>query len=180
MTYQYYTDGACTLNKTSKGYEKGPGGWAFAQIKDDKVIFQKAGHEEKTSNNAMELTAILQALNHYLTHYYSKDINDIVEIYSDSAYCINIYTQWAKNWETNTIPWTRGKKNEPIENLKIIKTTWELVKKLNEGFREIKFIKVIGHSNDYFNDYVDGLAVSAKGGMKWPNKAATSKEAVIQ
>lgn len=177
MIYQYYTDGACTLNKTSKGYEKGPGGWAFAQIKDDKVIFQKAGHEEQTTNNAMELMAILQVLIHYYTHYYSKDINDVVEIYSDSAYCINIYTQWIKGWEAKG--WRRGK-NQPIENLEIIKTTWELVKKLNEGFREIKFIKVIGHSNDYFNDYVDSLAVSAKGGMKWPNKVATSKEAVIQ
>ena len=177
MIYKYYTDGACTLNKTSKGYEKGPGGWAFARIKDDKVVFQKAGHEEKTTNNAMELMAILQALNHYVTRYYSKDINDIVEIYSDSAYCVNIYTQWIKGWEAKG--WRRGK-NQPIENLEVIQATWELVKKLNEGFREIKFIKVIGHSTDYFNNYVDSLAVSAKGGMKWPNKAATSKEAVIQ
>lgn len=180
MIYKYYTDGAATMKKDSNGnYLRETGGWAFAQIKDNKVIFAKAGHKNNASNNEMELMAILEALNHYLTHYYSNDINDIVEIYSDSAYCINIYTQWAKNWETNTIPWTRGK-NKPIENLEIIKTTWELIKKLNEGFREIKFIKVIGHSNDYFNDYVDGLAVSAKGGMKWPNKAATNKEAVIQ
>lgn len=159
MTYQYYTDGACTLNKTDKGYEKGPGGWAFARIKDDKVIFAKAGYEEKTTNNEMELMAILEALNHYVTHYYSKDINDVVEIYSDSAYCINIYTQWIKNWEANG--WRRDK-NKPIENLEIIKMTWEILKRLNEGFRELKFIKVAGHSDNEFNNYVDKLAVTAK------------------
>lgn len=179
MIYKYYTDGAATMKKINGEYIRGAGGWAWARVdpETNKILQYKSGHEDNASNNAMELMAILQVLNHYLVDYYPNNTNDIIEIYSDSAYCINIYTQWAKNWEAKG--WRRGK-NQPIENLEIIKTTWEIVKKLNEGFREIRFIKVIGHSNDYFNDYVDRLAVFAKGGRKWPNKVATSKEAVIQ
>ena len=162
MIYKYYTDGACTLKKTDKGHEKGPGGWAFALVKDNKVQFSQSLPLMHTTNNEAELLAIYRALLHYSIHFYSEEIYDKIKIYSDSAYCINIYTKWAKNWETNTIPWTRGKKNEPIENLNIIKMTWELLKKFNEGFREVEFIKVAGHSDNEFNNYVDKLAVAAK------------------
>lgn len=160
MIYEYYTDGACTLTKTSAGYDKGPGGWAFALVKDNKVQCSQALPLMHTTNNEAELSAIYRALLHYVTHFYSEETCDKVKIYSDSAYCINIYTQWIKNWEANG--WCRGKKKEPIENLDIIKMTWELLKKLNEGFREVEFVKVIGHSGNKFNEIVDKLAVEAK------------------
>lgn len=160
MIYEYYTDGACTLKKTDKGYEKGPGGWAFALIKNDKIEFSQSLPLMSTTNNEAELLAIYRALLHYETHLYSADICDIVKIYSDSAYCVNIYTQWIKGWEAND--WRRGKKKEPIENLDIIKMTWELLKKLNEGFHSVEFIKVAGHAGNKFNEYVDKLAVEAK------------------
>lgn len=160
MIYEYYTDGACTLTKTSAGYDKGPGGWAFALVKDDKVQYSQALPLIHTTNNEAELSAIYRALLHYVTHFYSEETCDKVKIYSDSAYCINIYTQWIKNWEANG--WRRGKKKEPIENLDIIKMTWELLKKLNEGFHSVEFIKVPGHAGNKFNEYVDKLAVEAK------------------
>ena len=160
MTYNYYTDGASTMKKIDGEYVRENGGWAFAQIKDDKVIFVLSGHEDKTTNQAMELRAIYEALAHYHKHYYSETIADTINIYSDSAYSINIYTNWCKNWEANG--WTRGKKHEKIENLEVIKKTWELLKVLNSGFNNVSFIKVKGHSNNKFNNYVDELAVAVK------------------
>lgn len=104
--------------------------------------------------------AICKAIEHYLSNYYSKEEPDTVNIYSDSAYCINIFTSWAKSWERNN--WTRGKKHEPIVNLSLIQTIWNYCKMLNSGFRTINFIKVKGHSTDKFNIFVDKLAVEAK------------------
>lgn len=165
MIYEYYTDGACTLKKTDNGYEKGPGGWAFAQVKDNKPIFSDGGHEDNTTNNAMELKAIYQALGHYIIHYYSDKTYDTVKIYSDSAYCVNMLKDkgWVYSWSTNN--WTRGKKHEPIENLDLIKEIYEILIKLREGFREVEFIKVVGHSDNELNNYVDQLAVEVKEGL---------------
>lgn len=92
---------------------------------------------------------------------------DEIEIYSDSAYSINIYTQWIKNWEKNG--WTRGKKHEPIENLFVIRDTYDLIKRLEEQFIKVTFIKVKGHSTDKFNQYVDTLAVEMKIKMSQAN-----------
>jgi len=162
MIYEYYTDGACTLTKTNMGYDKGPGGWAFALVKDNKPIFSASGHADNTTNNAMELTAISQTLRHYITRYYSPEIYDTIKIYSDSAYCVNMLKKggWVYAWSRNN--WTRGKKHEPIENLDLIKKIFEILSKLREGFGEVEFIKVAGHSNNELNNYVDQLAVEAK------------------
>lgn len=162
MNYCYYVDGAASMRQVNGQYLREAGGWAYALVKDDKVIFSLAGHEDKTTNQAMELTAIYEALMHYLTHFYTETECDKVEIYSDSAYCINIYTNWAKGWKANN--WTR-RGNKPIENLEIIKATWELVEKFSEDFREVSFIKVPGHSTNVHNNYVDRLAVEAKKGL---------------
>lgn len=159
--YEYYSDGAASMKKKNGEYIREAGGWAFAQVKEDKIIFSKSGHEEKTTNQAMELRAIYEALNHYYKHYYSPNIADEVKIYSDSAYSINIYTQWAKGWETRN--WVRGR-GQKIENLEIIRKTWELLKILNSGFNSVSFIKVTGHSGNLCNEYVDQLAVAAKKG----------------
>lgn len=149
------------MKKKNGEYIREAGGWAFAQVKEDKIIFSKSGHEEKTTNQAMELRAIYEALNHYYKHYYSPNIADEVKIYSDSAYSINIYTQWAKGWEACN--WVR-KKGAKIENLEIIRKTWKLLKILNSGFNSVSFVKVIGHSGNSCNEYVDQLAVAAKKG----------------
>jgi ribonuclease HI len=162
MIFEYYTDGACTLKKTNKGYEKGPGGWAFALVKDNKIEFSQSLPLMHTTNNEAELYAIYRALVHYTEHFYSKDIYDTIKIYSDSAYCVNMLKEggWVYSWKNNG--WTRGKKHEPIENLDIIQKIYITMLDLNEGFHNIEFIKVPGHSNNEFNNYVDKLAVEAK------------------
>lgn len=162
MIYEYYTDGAATMRKVNGEYVREAGGWAFAQVKDNKLIFSASGHADNTTNNAMELTAISQALRHYITRYYSSEIYDTIKIYSDSAYCVNMLKEggWVYSWSRNS--WTRGKKHEPIENLDLIKKIFEILSKLREGFGEVEFIKVAGHSNNELNNCVDQLAVEAK------------------
>jgi ribonuclease HI len=157
MIYEFYTDGACTLNCNNGKYSKGPGGWAWALIKDNEVTDWENGGSPKTTNNEQELTAIMEALS-----YACKNTTqcDVVRIFSDSAYCINIFTQWINGWKANG--WTRGKKHEPIENLETIKTIYEMVFSLENSFIAVEWVKVKGHSNDEFNNFVDQKAVEAK------------------
>ena len=154
---EFYTDGACTLNCNNGKYSKGPGGWAWALIKDNEVTNWKNGGSTKTTNNEQELTAIMEALS-----YACKNTTqcDVVRIFSDSAYCVNIFTQWVNGWKANG--WTRGKKHEPIENLEIIKTIYEMVFSLENSFIAVEWVKVKGHSNNEFNNFVDQKAVEAK------------------
>lgn len=167
MIYKYYTDGAATMKKINGEYIRGAGGWAWARVDSEtnKILEIASGHIDNTSNNAMELNAIYQALGHYITHYYSNKTYDTVKIYSDSAYCVNMLKVggWVYSWSRNN--WTRGKKHEPIENLDLIKEIYEILIKLREGFKEVEFVKVIGHSGNELNDYVDQLAVEEKEGI---------------
>lgn len=154
-----YTDGAATMRQINGKYVREAGGWGFAVLNEnEELILSQAGGKEETTNNEMELTAIAAALNW-------ADMEGIsgtgIEIHSDSAYCINIFTQWAKSWKNNG--WTRGKKHEPIENLELIKTIYDdLMPKHNAKFNEITFVKVKGHAGEKWNEYVDQLAVTAK------------------
>lgn len=159
MKYEFYTDGAATMKRVNGEYRRGAGGWAWALIKDDEVFCEDYDCATGTTNNRMELLAIFGALNAYYC-FFKTDKPDTIYINSDSAYCVNIYTQWAKGWEANG--WTRGKKKEPIENVDLIKETWELIKKINTGFTTIEFVKVKGHAGNKWNDYVDKLAVESK------------------
>lgn len=162
MTYNFWTDGAVLMRKDVNGeYIREAGGWAFAiiDIKNNIVTFNNHGHSEKASNNEMELMAIYKALLYYANNLSDTD-NNIINIYSDSAYSINIYTQWITAWEKNG--WTRGKKHEPIQNLKLIQDTWSLINTIKNDNTIINFIKVKGHSSNKWNEYVDNLAVAAK------------------
>lgn len=160
MIYEYYTDGACTLKKTDKGYEKGPGGWAFALVENDekKILEYKKGNFEKTTNNYCELYAIYSVFLH-LTE--NKITNSTITIYSDSAYCVNMLKDngWIYSW--HNAGWKRkGGKN--IENLSLVQYLYLEKEKLINSLNKIYFIKVQGHSQNIFNEYVDKLAVEAK------------------
>lgn len=159
MTYNFYTDGAATMRKDGNGnYIREAGGWAWALVNDNNIIKRfNAEYVEYTTNNEMELSAIQDALKYYIHSHINH--GDTINIYSDSAYCINIFTQWIDSWKINN--WTR-KGNKPIENLKIIKNIYAYITNLKNHFININFIKVKGHSNDMINDFVDRLAVAAK------------------
>lgn len=149
-----YTDGAASMKCVNGEYTRCNGGAAMAIINEQgKIEYSASKHFENTTNNFCELSAILMALSYCSVNYPQHTI----EIYSDSAYCVNMLKPggWIYSWEKNG--WTRGKKHEPIENLEIIKKIWQY---LNNN---INFIKVKGHSgNKDWNDYVDKLAVKAK------------------
>lgn len=131
-----YTDGACSGNP-------GPGGWgAILMIGENRK--EISGGSENTTNNIMELTAVIEALK--LLKRPCK-----VNIYSDSAYVVNAFLQkwiygWMKkNWKSST--------GEPVKN----KELWEELYGLTR-VHEVAFNKVKGHSDNEFNNRCDELA----------------------
>jgi len=141
----YYTDGACKGNP-------GPGGFGVVCINDEDKIcwaFQDLKHQT-TTNNEMELMAILTALKHINGMHIQNNEDFVIKpiIYSDSAYCVNLINDWMYSWERNG--WRRPK-NQEVKNLGIIKQIYELA-----NLAEVK--KISGHSGIKWNEYVDGLA----------------------
>lgn len=134
-----YTDGACSGNP-------GPGGWgAILMYKDTKK--EISGGEKNTTNNIMELTAALKGLE-------MLKFPCEVELYSDSAYLVNGFTQgWIYNWNKNN--WYTANK-EPVKNKEIWKKIYDLTK-----IHKVTFIKVKGHSDNEFNNRCDELAREA-------------------
>lgn len=153
-----YSDGAASMHKVNNQCLRGAGGWAYVILNNkQEIVYQASGNASFSSNNAMELFAILAAL-YYFNNL--KEEGKTIEIYSDSAYCINIFTQWIANWKKNH--WTRGRKHEPIENLELIKDIDNAIEEAHNHFNDIKFVKVKGHSGNKWNEYVDNLAVMEK------------------
>lgn len=158
MEFKYYTDGAASMSCTNGEFKREQGGWSFVRVENDEVLYILNGHKDMTTNNEMELTAINRAINDAAAHI-GKEKN-LIQIFSDSSYSINCLSTWAYNWKNNG--WTRGKKKEKIENLELIKETFELIQHLKTLETEVEFVKVKGHSNDKFNSLADTLAVKGK------------------
>lgn len=143
MSSVYYTDGSCKAN----GKDNASGGFGVVKIdKDDNILWEYQSFKEPTTNNEMELMAILEALNHIKDTEDSNFLKPI--IYSDSAYAVNLINNWMYSWERNG--WTRPK-NQPVKNLEIIKQIRTLA-----HLAEVR--KVPGHSGIKWNEYVDFLA----------------------
>lgn len=131
-----YTDGACSGNP-------GPGGWAAVLISGE---YRKeiSGGSKQTTNNIMELTAILEALRALKTECE-------VELYSDSAYSVNAFNQgWIYNWIKKG--WKTADGSE-VKNKEIWQEIYDLTKKHN-----VTFYKVKGHSDVELNNRCDELA----------------------
>ncbi len=134
-----YTDGACSNNP-------GPGGWAaILMYKDNtKEIY---GYKADTTNNIMELTAVIKSLEAL------KEACE-VDLYSDSAYIVNAFLNgWLANWLKNG--W-RTYRKKPVKNREL----WEELYNLTQ-IHKVTFIKVDGHSYNKFNNRCDELAVNA-------------------
>ena len=134
-----YTDGACSGNP-------GPGGWgAILMYKDTKK--EISGGKKDTTNNIMELTAVIEALK--LLKYPCP-----VSLYSDSAYVVNAFLKnWAVSWQKNN--WKTSDKSD-VKN----KELWQELLKLT-NIHQVKFIKVKGHADNPFNNRCDELARKA-------------------
>ena len=143
MSRIYYTDGACSGNGSSNS----SGGFGIVEVDDNNnILWQYQNFKSPTTNNEMELMAILIALTHIDMDGEGTFLRPI--IYSDSAYCVNLINDWMYNWERNG--WKRPK-NQEVKNLDIIKRIFELA-----DLAEIR--KVPGHSGIQWNEYVDKLA----------------------
>lgn len=131
-----YTDGACSCNP-------GPGGWGAVLIYQGNRK-EISGFDENTTNNQMELTAVISALN--LLKEPCK-----VQLYSDSAYVVNAFLDdWVGNWQKNGY---RNAKKKEIENVDLWKTLINL-----SYYHNITWNKVKGHANNPLNNRCDELA----------------------
>ena len=138
-----YTDGACSGNP-------GPGGYAAILIYNG-VEKEISGGNKDTTNNKMELTAVIKGLE-------MLKEKCIVTVYSDSAYIVNsIQNGWIYSWKNNN--WIKSDKTK-VKNIDL----WE--KLLNQmEFHEVSFIKVKGHSDNEYNNRCDRLAVMQRDKM---------------
>ncbi|CCZ55798.1 ribonuclease H [Clostridium sp. CAG:1219] len=138
-----YTDGACSGNP-------GPGGYAAILIYNG-VEKEISGGDRDTTNNKMELTAVIKGLE-------MLKEKCIVTIYSDSAYIVNsIQNGWIYSWKKNN--WIKSDKTK-VKNIDL----WEkLLKQMD--FHEVSFIKVKGHSDNEYNNRCDRLAVMQRDKM---------------
>ncbi len=133
-----YTDGACSGNP-------GVGGWGAILFYNEHKK-EISGAEKLTTNNRMELTAAIRALE------LLKE-KCTVELYSDSAYLVNAFNEkWIFGWKKKN--WKKGTDEIPNADL------WQVLFSLFYQ-HEITFIKVKGHSDNEFNNRCDKLATNA-------------------
>lgn len=133
-----YTDGACEPNP-------GEGGWgAILMYKGNEKIL--SGYSENSTNNIMELTAVIKGLE-------ALKEPCVVNVYSDSAYVVNAFTKnWIDSWIKNN--WVTASGNK-VANTEL----WAELMKLSK-VHKLNFIKVKGHSNNLHNERCDTLAVN--------------------
>ena len=134
-----YTDGACSGNP-------GHGGWGAILIYGE-IKKELSGGETSTTNNRMELTAVIEGLKRL-------KFPCIVDIYSDSAYTVNAFQEgWVRNWEKGG--WIKADK-KPVLNADLWQELISLVRK-----HQVTFHKVKGHSDNQLNNRCDELARAA-------------------
>ncbi|MBR5501910.1 MAG: ribonuclease HI [Oscillospiraceae bacterium] len=135
-----YTDGACSGNP-------GPGGWG-AVLRYGSAEKEMSGGKALSTNNEMELTAVVEALS-------ALRERCKVKLYSDSSYVVNAINQrWIYNWSRNG--WKNSKK-ETLPNLELWKKLYALLSQ-----QDVEFIWVRGHADNEYNERCDRLAVAAR------------------
>jgi ribonuclease HI len=137
-----FTDGSATPNP-------GRGGWAAVYVIDGEVVGEASGAEPGTTNNRMELTALLRGI-------------DLVPpgvptvLHSDSQLAVRTVNEWAPTWEARG--WKR--RTGPVENLDLVRALVEALRARPE--LEVRWIRAhVGHR---WNEYADRLAAQASAG----------------
>ena len=131
-----YTDGACSGNP-------GIGGWGAVLFYKD-TMKEISGYADNTTNNQMELTAAIMALD-------KLKVPCEVELYSDSAYLINAFNEgWINSWQLNGF---RNANKKPVANVDL----WQKLIEFNNTHK-ITWIKVKGHADNKYNNRCDELA----------------------
>ena len=132
-----YTDGACSGNPGIGGY--------CAILMCDGVEKVVSGYEENTTNNRMELRAVIEGLK-------CLKFKCIVNVYSDSQYIVDAFNlKWINSWQEN------GWRNSNKKDVKNLDLWQELLNYVNK--HQVAFIKVKGHSDNEYNNRCDKIAV---------------------
>ena len=131
-----FTDGSCQINP-------GKGGWGVVQVSQDEIICEKAGFAEQTTNNRMELVAMIEGLR-------LLDPKVEYEIFSDSQLVVNTLNKWAQNWAK--LGWKR--KTGKIANIELVQEAYALF--LDRPLAKVRWIKA--HNGEKWNEYADTLA----------------------
>jgi ribonuclease HI len=134
-----FTDGSSEGNP-------GPGGWGAVLVVDGQVVSQDYGSEPHTTNNRMELEAMIAGLK-------MLPIDAATDVYTDSQLVVNIVTKWAAGWKA--AGWKK-KSPGPIANLELVKEAYELARARPDV--RINWIKA--HSGNRWNEYADSLATA--------------------
>lgn len=135
-----HTDGGCDRNKG------GVGAWAYTVHHPDGTYDEQCGAEMETTNNRMEMTAVLKALE-------AMEIGVPIRVVADSEYVIKGITVWSRNWVRNG--WRTASGSQVIN-----KDLWEPLLKLYQ-LHDVKFEWVKGHTGAEFNERCDTLCTEA-------------------
>lgn len=142
MNLTCYTDGGCHGNP-------GPGGWAYV-LSFDGSYEEQYGYHPETTNNRMELTAVIEALRHVRT---LSGPASTLDLYTDSQYVRNGITHWIHRWKKNG--WkTAGKK--PVKNRDLWQPLDELAQTLTVSWHWVE-----GHAGVELNERCDELVQQA-------------------
>lgn len=131
-----FSDGSCDGNP-------GPGGWGFVWVENDGVVAEQSGTDPATTNNRMELRALIEA-------YKSLPEDARLTVHSDSQLCVKTINEWAAGWEQRG--WRR--KKGPIANLELVRELWDLANR--HPHVTLQWIKA--HDGSRWNEYADALA----------------------
>lgn len=131
-----FTDGGSVPNP-------GPGGWGAVYVIGGEIVDEAFGHDPDTTNNRMELTALLGGM---------RLVPDGVPatIYTDSRLVVDTMTKWAAGWKQRG--WKR--KTGPVENLDLVRPAFEIY----ASRPELRLEWIAAHSGDRWNEYADALA----------------------
>ena len=140
---QLFADGACSGNP-------GPGGWAFIlrHLASGKEL-ERSGGEPETTNNRMELTAVIRGLE-------ALNRRAVVEVVGDSVYVGKGFSEWLPKWKANGWRRREGNRFAPIKNEDLWRRLDELLAR-----HAVHFTHVRGHRGHVENERCDALAVAA-------------------
>ena len=153
---EIYTDGSAGPTNP------GPGGFGIIVIQpnkvEDKIIQTYSERTTETTNNRMEMTAILWAYKNYGVNINTNEFFiEIPKVYSDSSYAVNTFNDWIFKWRAND--WKKSNNKTP-ENMDLLKKFIDLY---DQGLR-IDLLKIKGHNGHKYNEIVDKMA---KGQIKY-------------
>ena len=133
-----FTDGSCSGNP-------GPGGWGVVRVRGGQILAERHGQEPHTTNNRMELTALIEGLS-------LLDPGEEADVYSDSRLVVDTVTRWARGWERRG--WRR--KDGPVKNLELVRRAYALA--TERPLARIRWIRA--HDGSLWNEYADALATA--------------------